>query len=131
MSCGRAHTYRHFSRRCRMRHLRAWCAIAIVLPACGGGPPRDDGGASDQDLGDEADLSSVADDMDHSPPDLAKMRDMAGPKDFAPPPDLWRPPDLTPCPGGTVSCPSGCSNLNGDPQNCGSCGTQCGMGLVC
>jgi hypothetical protein len=36
-----------------------------------------------------------------------------------------------PCPTGSVVCGSACSNLQGDPANCGACGNVCAHGQVC
>ena len=36
-----------------------------------------------------------------------------------------------PCPAGSVICGSQCSNLQGDPANCGACGNVCAHGMVC
>src|SRR5258706_8920753 len=117
-----------------MRLLRAVGAIAILLSGCKVHGTNPDGGGPEDDLADSQseDLAGVEEDL---PPgtDL-KGRDLArsdAAKDQAPPADPWSPPDLTPCPVGTTTCPSGCSNTDGDPQNCGACGTQCGPGLVC
>lgn len=35
------------------------------------------------------------------------------------------------CPAGSVLCGTQCSNVQGDPDNCGSCGTVCAHGAIC
>lgn len=35
------------------------------------------------------------------------------------------------CPAGATLCGSQCSNLQGDPDNCGACGTVCVHGSIC
>jgi hypothetical protein len=35
------------------------------------------------------------------------------------------------CPDGENACSSGCTDLDTDEANCGSCGTTCGMGETC
>jgi hypothetical protein len=35
------------------------------------------------------------------------------------------------CPAGAVLCGSQCSNVQGDPDNCGACGTVCAHGSIC
>jgi hypothetical protein len=35
------------------------------------------------------------------------------------------------CPSGSVVCGSACSNVQGDPQNCGKCGVVCAHGEIC
>ncbi len=35
------------------------------------------------------------------------------------------------CPAGATLCGSQCSNLQGDPDNCGACGTVCAHGSIC
>ncbi len=35
------------------------------------------------------------------------------------------------CPAGSVLCGSQCSNVQGDPDNCGACGTVCAHGAIC
>jgi Stigma-specific protein, Stig1 len=37
----------------------------------------------------------------------------------------------SPCPAGATLCGSRCSNLQGDPDNCGACGTVCAHGSLC
>lgn len=37
----------------------------------------------------------------------------------------------SPCPAGATLCGSQCSNLQGDPDNCGTCGTVCAHGSIC
>jgi hypothetical protein len=36
-----------------------------------------------------------------------------------------------PCPAGSVLCGAQCSDLQGDPANCGMCGNVCAHGLIC
>jgi len=35
------------------------------------------------------------------------------------------------CPAGSVLCAAQCSNVQGDPDNCGACGTVCAHGAIC
>jgi len=35
------------------------------------------------------------------------------------------------CPTGSTMCGSVCSNLQGDPENCGKCGVVCPHGEIC
>jgi hypothetical protein len=35
------------------------------------------------------------------------------------------------CPAGAVLCGTQCSNVQGDPDNCGACGTVCAHGSIC
>ena len=35
------------------------------------------------------------------------------------------------CPAGATLCGSQCTNMQGDPDNCGACGTVCTHGSIC
>jgi hypothetical protein len=35
------------------------------------------------------------------------------------------------CPAGSTVCGSFCSNVRGDPENCGKCGVVCPHGQIC
>ena len=35
------------------------------------------------------------------------------------------------CEPGEIECPSGCSRVSGDSNNCGSCGNVCPEGVTC
>jgi len=86
------------------------------------GPPATSGDAADAALDAAADAAAPADDTAGADADAGA--DAASP-DAAPPADAPPPIDC----GTLVLCPVGCTNLDDDPDNCGSCGFSCGTGL--